>query len=114
MPKPPRYRPARKGQRSLVLVRSWFPTRTLGRLMLIVGLLRVRGNRQAGLADAVDAVMRGGTKPLLTGASVEELNAACECAVDAFPSLGGMLQAVKSAAGDTYRRRTDSTPNVTE
>lgn len=110
----PKYRPGKRGVAPQVLVRCWLDVPVLGKLMLITGLLRVRGNGLASLSDAIHAIMRGGTKHLLVGASVEDLDAAIDWAATAYPAFSDVLHAVKGAARDAYRSRTGDAPSVTE
>lgn len=109
-----KYRPGKRGKPAQVLVKVWVDVRTLGRLALIVGLMRVRGSSRASMTEALSAVMRGGTKPLLRGASVEELNAAVEVASRTYTAVEPLLRAVVDAARDTSIPARAAGPSVTE
>lgn len=109
-----KYRPGTAKRPPTVLVRLWIDLRVLGRLALITGLLRVKNGGKPGLGDGIAAIMRGGTKPLLRGTSVEELNRAVEVASRTYTAVEPLLRAVVDAARDTSIPARAAGPSVTE
>lgn len=83
--------------RGRICVQSWWEARTYGRVLLVLGILRLRGKHHAGISQAVEELARKGWTRFVKEATHEELRDSGYRIGQGFPGFRKYLALVEQA-----------------